>query len=380
MSEFKIQPQELNERLKWQVDDKIKHALSKFFEYYIFYSGNVYQSFSGGKDSQILDWIIQEAFKGRWKEFLQIELTIILDELGMDSKNAYQRIIIDKIFGIPTKVFCDTGLEFPEIRKHVKTFEGVVWLKPKMKFPDVIENIGVAVGSKKIAMMLRRVTSYILNPSSKNEATKNLYLTGIKRDGTKSKSYGLSKRWKKLLNAPFKTSDKCCDIFKKEPWERYATETGRKGITATTVVESMQRRSAYMLTGCNTFDKGKEMCRPISIFTEENVWEIAEIYGIRFCEVYYDREFTIPDGEGGFITVTILGEKRTGCMFCLFGIHLEPKNQLNRFQRLAITHPKQYEFMLSKCGLGIVLKFIGVEYKINKGMFTKLAVQTQMAL
>ena len=50
-------------------------------------------------------------------------------------------------------------------------------------------------------------------------------------------------------------------------------------------------------------------------------------------------------------------------MFCGFGCHLE--KYPNRFQRLAKTHPKQYDYIINKLGFGEVLDFIGVEYKPN---------------
>lgn len=367
----RITPGELNDRLKWPVEEKIKHAIYTFLEYYIYFKGNVYLSFSGGKDSQTLAWIIDEIFKGKWE--LNVKVSLI-EILNLDSKeaikDAYQQIIIEKKYGEVPFVFCDTGLEFPEIRKHVKSYgDRVVWMKPLMKFPEVIRNIGVAVVSKKIAEHVRRLKQYLGNPNPKNEATRNLYMTGIKKDGSKSKQYKLPEKWKKLIYAPFKVSEKCCDIFKKEPWKRYGKETGRKGITATTVVESMQRRNSYLLTGCNTFDKGGELSRPLSIFTEKDVWLLSEQYGFKFCEVYYDRIFNVPDGNGGFFEVLVKAEQRTGCMFCLFGIHLEPKDKPNRFQRMAITHPKQYQFMINECGLGKVLDFIGVKYKADLRQF-----------
>ena len=55
-----------------------------------------------------------------------------------------------------------------------------------------------------------------------------------------------------------------------------------------------------------------------------------------------------------------MGEKRTGCMFCMFGVHLEKGE--NRFQRMKKTHPKQYDYCINKLGCGEVLDFIGVEY------------------
>jgi len=56
-----------------------------------------------------------------------------------------------------------------------------------------------------------------------------------------------------------------------------------------------------------------------------------------------------------------MGEKRTGCIFCMFGVHLE--KEPNRFQRMAKTHPKLYNYCMNKLGLKEVLKYIGVEYE-----------------
>lgn len=376
---FKITPKELNERLKWPLEDKKKLFIEKFIDFFIYFEGQVYEAFSGGKDSQMVDHIIEQVFSGKYKEYVERCIYCTVCDLPSEHKYYlrikdvnYQSVIVDQIFGKPVKVFCDTGLEFPELRKHVKTFKDVIWLKPEMKFPDVIKNIGVAVGSKIIAAKIRRMKEYLLNPSEKNANTRRVWLTGINSKGERSPQSKLAKWTLKLLDAPFKTSDKCCDIFKKNPWDKYEKQTGRKGISGTTVEESMQRRSAYLYTGCNSMEKGRELCRPLSIFTESDVWMIAREDGVTFCEVYYDRELTVPDGEGGFLAIILPGEKRTGCIFCLFGIHLESKKQLNRFQRLALTHPKQYVFMVNVCGLGIVLEYIGVEFKVTKELLTPL--------
>ena len=64
---------------------------------------------------------------------------------------------------------------------------------------------------------------------------------------------------------------------------------------------------------------------------------------------------------GGGWTTT--GEKRTGCVFCAFGAHLEKAP--NRFQRLKITHPKLWDYCMrpwEEHGLGMrqVLEYIGI--------------------
>ncbi|MEI6296256.1 MAG: hypothetical protein WCO84_01240 [bacterium] len=75
--------------------------------------------------------------------------------------------------------------------------------------------------------------------------------------------------------------------------------------------------------------------------------------------------------EDGFEYETCIGEgklytnklQRTGCMFCMFGAHLE--KEPNRFQRMKISHPAQYDYcMREENGLGLakVLDYIGVKY------------------
>lgn len=73
-------------------------------------------------------------------------------------------------------------------------------------------------------------------------------------------------------------------------------------------------------------------------------------------------------------TLETTGCKRTGCIFCMFGCHLE--KEPNRFQRLKETHPRQYQYCIgggeyvegilqpSKEGLGLakVLDYMGVKY------------------
>lgn len=76
---------------------------------------------------------------------------------------------------------------------------------------------------------------------------------------------------------------------------------------------------------------------------------------LEICSVYGD----IKQNEKGEYYLT--GEQRTGCMFCMFGCHLE--KEPNRFQRMEKTHPNQYKFCMEKLGLKQILDYIGVNYK-----------------
>ena len=112
--------------------------------------------------------------------------------------------------------------------------------------------------------------------------------------------------------------------------------------------DSLQRERNYKRFGCNAFNKSKPTSQPLAFWIEENVWEYIRSMHLSYSNIYN------------------LGYDRTGCMFCMFGCHLE--KEPNRFQQMAITHPKQYDYCIKDVedgglGLGKVLDYIGVNYK-----------------
>ena len=133
--------------------------------------------------------------------------------------------------------------------------------------------------------------------------------------------------------------------------------TGRRPIIATMANESRSRRAAWLKLGCNAFSGKKPSSQPMSFWTEEDVLEYLYTYQVPCASVY--GEIVRTDG-GGWATT---GEKRTGCVFCAFGAHLEKAP--NRFQRLKITHPKLWSYCMKpweEHGLGMqkVLEYIGI--------------------
>lgn len=46
--------------------------------------------------------------------------------------------------------------------------------------------------------------------------------------------------------------------------------------------------------------------------------------------------------------------ERTGCMFCMYGLHCE-KNGETRFDKMKQTHPKQYDYCMNQLGLKTVI-------------------------
>jgi 3'-phosphoadenosine 5'-phosphosulfate sulfotransferase (PAPS reductase)/FAD synthetase len=196
-----------------------------------------------------------------------------------------------------------------------------------------------------------------------------------------------------LIDAPFGVSAKCCDVMKKAPIHKYQKETGRKPFIGTMASESQSRRLSWEQNGCNVFDSKEPMSRPISFWTEQDILHYIKKYNVPYCSVYGDIVIDEKvDGEnvleGQINMIDYLGDysqedklkttgcDRTGCIFCMFGCHLE--KEPNRFQRLKETHPRQYDYCIgggeyneegkwvpSKEGLGLakVLEYIGVDYE-----------------
>lgn len=267
-------------------------------------------SFSGGKDSTVL-------------------LDLVRNTPG--------------VYDVPA-VFCDTGLEYPEIREFARLNADVV-LRPKLTFKEVIEKYGFPVISKEQAQYIRQYTT------TKSDKLKNLRFNG----GEKG-NFCISKKWRYLIDAPFKVSEQCCDVMKKRPFKAYEKLSGRKPMTGVMACESNLRKQQYQKNGCNSFDANNPKSSPMGFWTEQDVLNYMKINELEYASVYGE---IIPDPNVEN-ALTTSGCKRTGCMFCMFGVHLE--HEPNRFQLMKETHPKQYSYCMKNLGLAEVLDYIGVPY------------------
>lgn len=306
----------LQEKQAWSLDQKIFHFFEVIDVYYHRFDGKVYMSFSGGKDSTVMKYLFD-----KW--------------LAM---NGYPKI---------KYVFNDTTNEHKEILDFVKSFgEEVTWLKPKMTFAQTLLKYGYPLISKEQSMAISRYQN------TKSEDVKTYRLTGF-RNGVKAGMAGvISKKWHFMINAPFKITNRCCDILKKEPVRRFEKETGLKPIIGTMAEESSLRRRQYIKDeGCNVFTFGKEQCKPLSVFTEKDIWSLIKKFNIEICPIYFDQ---VIDGE------IVTGEKRTGCAYCGFGCHFEAPDN-NRFTRLQKREPKRFHSMMDKLGYRKALTFLGVK-------------------
>lgn len=281
---------------------------------------NVAVSFSGGKDSTVLLHLVREMYPS-------VEA-----------------------------VFCNTGLEFPEIQDFAKSFENVTVLRPKMSFVEVIKKYGYPFISKEVAERVEYARRCItkLNGGGEPRYLEAFYQVTGKLPGrvqqiegtylSPANRYDFS-RWKKLLEADFRISAKCCNEMKKKPLHGYK----KKQISGTLAEESRMRKSAWYKTGCNAFNAG--ISKPMSFWTEQDVLHYIKANNIHIASVYGDVVYgkrgsgeqyeTTLCGDGHLCTT---GAERTGCMFCGFGAHLSKGE--NQFQRMKRTHPKQYDYCM----------------------------------
>lgn len=268
--------------------------------------------------------------------------------------------IVRSLYPEVPAVTVNTGLEHPENIKFIKeNIKNVVWLKPDLTFKQVIDEYGFPAISK---MTARKIYT-LQNPTEKNKLTSNLYRTGINSEGKYHSRSQLAQKWLYLIDNEFgyKFSHKCCDIMKKIPIKKFEKEAGMKGFVGTMASESNARQRTYLQTGCNNFGENG-YSKPISFWLEQDILEYIYTNKIEISAAYG----SVEKNDDGIYSTT--GESRTGCLFCLFGCHLE--KQPNRIQRLKEEYPSIYDYCIrdktsDKDGLGMgkLMSFLNIPFE-----------------
>lgn len=354
MADYKQTIKNLKMLQALQMERKILLAQTRYMEFYDRFDGQVYVSFSGGLDS-----------------------TVMLDIVAQVQKAVYPEDTLHV-------VFVDTGLEYPEIRKFVPKYIDYLrdkygikihfdQLKPTKRFYDVLCEYGYPVISKDVSMVVYGAR----NSKNKKQSYINRF-DGINLDGTESSYKQGYIKYKYLLGADFRISDRCCYWIKEKPCMDYERETGRKPVIAIMAADSQRRKQAWLKTGCNAFDGKRPTSKPLSVWTTQNVYRYTRDYKLPYCPVYGEiideikisPKRKIKRKTGRLITT---GEAHTGCMFCMYGAHL---NGGAKFRRMKTSHPRQYQYCMyggeydkngvwkpNKKGLGLshVLDYIGVD-------------------
>ena len=357
--ENKHTKEELKQLQSLPLEIKIEKPKQRIREWYEHYNGSVYVSFSGGKDSTVL---------------LDLCRSIYSDD-------------------IPA-VFSDTGLEFPEIKQHIRRYDNVDIVRPKMGFNKVISTYGYPLIGKELAESIyyaRRIKngSLSLNEkqqnnthtakdrtqrSSDHERESQSKSTEQRRDRTEWRSYEPGKRRRWILSGfrnsagvvepksqfnkerylplcrdvPVFISHYCCTIMKKQPMKAYQKEHHRYPIIGTLAEESIVRRQGWIKIGCNAFDSKNPHSTPLAFWTEQDILLYIVQNQIEIPSVYGDIvEVKKRSGKNRMVQPCLecTGCSRTGCWACAFGLHNEKGE--TRFQKLAKTHPRLYEYAIS---------------------------------
>lgn len=298
---------ELVERQKWPLDKKIEYSLSKIWEFGELSQTSPMVSYSGGKDSSVLLWLVRQELPN-------------------------------------TKAcFIDTRLEYPEIRSFVRNTPNTLTLRPKHRFKNIVSNWGWPMVSKKVS----RFVHDLQNPTTKNAATRHLRLTGETLDGTKTlPHYKIPKKWKFMVKQNrFRFSDRCCVFLKESPFSGLKSAQ----FIGTRADDSQRRKFGYLKNGCNLFGATVTRSTPLAFWTEQDILECIQTHKIPVCSVYGEIRKTL-DG------LQFSKAKNTGCVFCGYG--LQNESHPNRFEKLRETHPNLWKYAVEKLGLKETLSFM----------------------
>ena len=261
-----------NELLLFDRLEIIKSTIKKYGE------ENFYISFSGGKDSTVLHYLVDMALP--------------------DNK-------------IP-RVFINTGIEYNDIVNFVKELassdDRFVILQPTKSVKQTLDTYGYPFKSKEHSL---KVGSY-KRGSRKRSILE--YKNGF--EGVESSRFQCPKKLMYQYEDSFKLniSDKCCYKLKKEPVKKWEKQNSKKiTMTGMRKAEGGQRAN---ISKCVITRQGKIVkFHPLLVVNDEFEQWFIEKYKVKLCRLYYPP----------------FNFDRTGCKGCPFALHLQ--NQLEIMER-----------------------------------------------
>ena len=281
ITEQQLRTMFLRQRQGLPLHMKIQMTIRRITNWYEHFDGKVYVSL-GGKDSHTLLHLVRS------------------------------------IYPDVEAVFVDTGLEYPEVKELNTRTPNCTILKPDMQFKKVIEKYGWPVISKKMSQYISETRIATGN----NDNTIHLRLTGERDGGLCKKCHVqmvrsednkwtvcpdcghsrmisvmsmISHKWRYLMDAPFKISNKCCKVMKTNPLRRFQKNSGLQPFVGTVAEESGAREKNWIENGCNAFHTKSPISTPIIFWTEQDVLQYIKLNNIEVAGCYGE----LSEANGG---------------------------------------------------------------------------------
>lgn len=281
-----------------ELEMAVSDALFRIKRDYEKTEGKIYLSFSGGKDSTVLAWLI------------------MLAELESN---------------IPF-VFANTGIELEATLRFVREFpyDNVQIVKPRKPFGVVINDYGKPALSKLKSGGLSTYQRHLDEPL-KTARARQMIIGERERNGVVvggRNSYKIANKHMHFIHpdTEFKVANMCCQYMKKYPFHDFEKENEMNGcFTGVRTAEGGVRSMMYGSCVKEKKEKGKTfiMSMPIIDWSDEMVNKFIEYFNIKLSDAY-----------------TVYNLDRTGCCACPFSPNLE--------KELKVLHdyePKKYKAM-----------------------------------
>ena len=236
-----------NEFILFDRLEVIRNTINKYGE------ENFYISFSGGKDSTVLHYIIDEALPNN---------------------------------KIP-RVYINTGVEYNDILKFVKEMqksdERIQIVNSNVHIPSMLKKYGYPFKSKEHS---EKVSIYQNSGIGK---TVMRYITGQNIDGSET-----FRKCPKCLLFQFsskndlKISDKCCDKLKKQVIHKY--ENDKHKPISILGIRSAEGGTRVQHKGCAVFDSKNNLkkFKPLNPISDDWMDWYIKLRNIKLCRLYYE--------------------------------------------------------------------------------------------
>ena len=239
----------------------ISDALFRIKRDYERTNGNMYLSFSGGKDSTVLAHLI---------------------------------MMCDLEKNIPF-VFSDTGIELDAIKIFVDEFpyNNIVKVKPRKPFSKILSDHGKPTISKLKSEALSTYQRHIDEPLKTARARQ--LITGVREYKGEEvggrNAYKLANKHMHLIHPDtnIKFANKCCTYLKKYPFSDFEKENNMTGsFSGVRVAEGGARALAYKSCVNITRKNGKEFVQsmPIIDWSDEIVDKFIDKFNIKLSDAY----------------------------------------------------------------------------------------------